>query len=151
MRQAPPPTYTTDKDIILLYDNNIRGALGSIMCDRFVNSDGKKRWYIDANKLYNWVLGQSLPYDEIKFDDYKLGADDNSDMFFFVEIDTDEIKQDPKKIPFAPEIKTTQQDIFSDYMIKLKTDTYATCKMLICHWSYKKRYLIHYRMLIFFC
>ena len=34
-------------------------------------------------------------------------------------------------------------------MEKIKTDTYTQAEKLICDWSDKKNYLIHYRMLKF--
>ena len=40
-------------------------------------------------------------------------------------------------------------DDFSDLMKKIKPDTYTQTKKLICDWSDKKNYLIHYRMLKF--
>ena len=35
-----------DKDLILLIENNIRGGISSVMGDRYVKSDEKKRFYI---------------------------------------------------------------------------------------------------------
>ena len=58
-----------DKDMILLLENNIRGGISSVMGDRNIKSDGNKNiMYFDANNLYGDGMSQSLPYDEIKFD-----------------------------------------------------------------------------------
>ena len=58
-----------DKDMILLLENNMRGGISSVMGDRYVKSDkNKKILYIDAKNLYGWAMSESLPYDEIKFD-----------------------------------------------------------------------------------
>ena len=35
-------------------------------------------------------------------------------------------------------------------MKKIKPDTYTQTKKLICDWSDKKKYLVHYRMLKFY-
>ena len=42
-----------DKDLTLLIENNIRGGISSVMCDKYVKSDEiKKILYIDAASLY---------------------------------------------------------------------------------------------------
>ena len=46
--------------------------------------------------------------------------------------------------------KKIDTDIFSDYMKTIIPDTYTQNKKLICDWSDKKNYLIHYRMLKFY-
>ena len=46
--------------------------------------------------------------------------------------------------------KKINTDNFSDYMKEIKSDTYTQTKKLICDWSDKKNYLIHYRMLKFY-
>ena len=35
-----------DKNLILTLESNIRGGIGSVMADRYVKSDEKKRYYI---------------------------------------------------------------------------------------------------------
>ena len=57
------------KDMILVLEDNIRGGISSVMGDRYIKSDDKKKiLYIDANNLYGHSMSQYLPYDEIKFD-----------------------------------------------------------------------------------
>ena len=46
--------------------------------------------------------------------------------------------------------KKSNPDDFSDYMKTIKPDTYTQTKELICDWSDKKNYLVHYRMLKFY-
>ena len=41
-----------DKDMILLLENNIRGGISSVMGDRYVKSDEKKRYYIQMLLIY---------------------------------------------------------------------------------------------------
>ena len=56
-----------DKDFILLIENIIRGAISSVLGDRYIISDDtKKILYVDANIFYGWAMSQSLPYDEIE-------------------------------------------------------------------------------------
>ena len=148
-----------DKNIILLLENIIRGGISSVMGDRYINSDeNKKILYVDANILYGHSMSQPLPYDEIKFDDnVKLGdilnTPDDSDIGYFIEADLiypDNINEKTKKFPLAPVNKKINPDNYNDYMKSIKPDTYIQTSKLICDWSDKKNYLIHYRMLKFY-
>ena len=147
-----------DKDMILLLENNIRGGISSVMGDRFIKSnENKKILYIDANNLYGHSMSQPLPYDGIKFDNNVnlediLNTCDDSDIGYSVEVDITypyNIKQKTKNFPFAPENKKNKPDTFNDYMKEIKPDNYIQTKKLICDWSDKKNYLVHYRMLKF--
>ena len=111
-----------DKDMILLFENNIRGGISSVMGDRYVKSDKIKRiLYADANKLYGHSLNQPLPYDEIKLDknvklEDILNAPDHSDIRYFIEVDLaypDKVKEKTKHFPFASENKKIVPDNFS--------------------------------------
>ena len=148
-----------DKYMILLLENNIRGGVSSVMGDRYIKSDdNKKILYIDANNLYGHSMSEPLPYDEIKLDkDIKLedilNTPDDSDIGYFVEVDleySDNMKEKTRNFPFAPVNKKINPDKFSDYMKEIKPDTYTQNKKLICDWSDKKNFLVHYRMLKFF-
>ena len=148
-----------DKDMILLLKNNIRGGISSVMGDRYVISDeNKKIIYVDANNLYGHSMSELLPYDEIKFDNNVklediLNNPDYSDIGYFIEVDlkySDIIKQKTKKFAFPPVNKKVNPDDFSDYMKTMIPDTYTQTKKLICDWSNKKNYLVHYRMLKFY-
>ena len=148
-----------DKDMILLLENNIRGGISSVMGDRYIKSDkNKKILYIDANNLYGHSMSQYLPYDEIKFNNTVklediLNTPDDSDIGYFIEVDLtypDNIKEKTKNFPFAPMNKKINPDNFNDYMKEIKPDTYIQSSKLVCDWSDKKNYLIHYRMLKFY-
>ena len=148
-----------DKDMILMLENNIRGGISSVMGDRYVKSDeNKKILYIDANNLYGWAMSQYLPYDDIKFDgnvklEDILDTPDDSEVGYFVEVDLkypEGIREKTVNFPFCPDNKFSPQDKFTEYMKKMKQDSYAKCKKLICDWTDKKKYLIHYRMLKFY-
>ena len=81
------------KDMILFLENNIKGGISSVLGDRYVKSDdNNKILYIDAISLYGWVMIESLPYDDIKFDtdvelEDSLHTPDDSDIGYFVECD----------------------------------------------------------------
>ena len=82
-----------------------------------------------------------------------LNTPDDSDIGYFVEVDLkypDEIKQKTKIFPFCPENKVIPTDKYNDYMNKIKPKNYTKSKKLICDWTDKEKYLIHYRMLIFY-
>ena len=126
-----------NKDMILLLENNIRGGISSVMGDRYIKSnENKKILYIDANNLYGHSMSQLLPYDEIKFDynvklEDILNTRDDSDIGYFVEVDLkypDNIKQQTKNFPFAPENKKNNPDNFNDYMKEIKPDNYTQLK-----------------------
>ena len=154
-----------DKDLILLIEKNIRGGISSVMGDRCVKSDeNKKILYMDATNLYGHSMSQMLPYDEIEMwhghpDKYwnwleeTLNTPDDSDIGYFLEVDLkypDNIKEKTKHFPFCPENKKINPGKYNDYMKKIKPKNYTKSKKLICDWTDKKKYLIHYRMLKFY-
>ena len=47
-------------------------------------------------------------------------------------------------------IEKTNLDELSDYMKEIKSNTYAQTKKILCDWSDKKNYLVHYRLLKFY-
>ena len=137
----------------------IRGGISSVLGNRYIKSDDNKRiLYIDANNLYGHSMSQPLPYDEIKFNknvklEDILNTPDDGDIGYFIEVDLkypDNIKEKTKNSPFCPENKKVNSNDFSDYMKTIKPDTYTQTKKLICDWSDKKNYLVHYRMLNFY-
>ena len=154
-----------DKDLILLIENNIRGGISSVMGDRYVKSDeNKKILYMDATNLYGYSMSQLLPYDEIEMwhghpDKYWnwldeiLNTPDDADIGYFLEVDLkypDNIKQKTKYFPFCPENKKINPNKYNDYINKIKPENYTKSNKLICDWTDKKKYLIHYRMLKFY-
>ena len=154
-----------DQDLILLIENNIRGGISSVMGDRYVKSDeNKKILYMDATNLYGHSMSQFLPYDEIEMwhgdpDKYWnwldeiLNTPDDNEIGYFLEVDLkypDNIEEKTKNFPFCPENKKIDPDKYNDYMKKIKPKNYTKSKKLICDWTDKKKYLIHYRMLKFY-
>ena len=131
----------------------------------YVKSDeNKKILYIDATNLYGHSMSHFLPYDEIemwhghpdkywKWLDEILNTSDDADIGYFLEVDLKypvNIKQKTKYFPFCPENKKINPDKYNDYMKKIKPENYTKSKKLICDWTDKKKYLIHYRMLKFY-
>ena len=149
-----------DKDMILLLENGIRGGVSGVMGDRYVKSDKNKNiMYFDATKLYGFGMSQALPYDNIKFEteivrlEEILNTPDDNDIGYFLELDLEyphNIRQKTKYFPFAPENKSISKDDFSPYMKSIMPKNYVSHKKLICDWTDKRNYLIHYRMLKFY-
>ena len=118
----------------------------------------KKILYIDANNLYGHSMSKPLPYDEIKYDNNIklediLNTPDDSDIGCFIELDLtypNNIKEKTKNFSFASTNKKNNPDNFNDYMKEIKPDTHIQSSKLICDWSDKKNYLVHYRMLKFY-
>ena len=87
-----------------------------------------------------------LPYDEIKFEkdfclEEILKTPDDNEIGYFLEVDLkypDNIKEKTKNLAFAPVIKKSIPDEFSDYMKEIIPDTYTQNKKLICDWSDRK-------------
>ena len=140
-----------DKDMILLKENNIRGGISSVMCDRYVESDeNKKIFFIDATNLYGHSSSQMLPYDETKFEkdiclEEILNTPDDNQIGYFLEVNLkylDNRKEKTKNFPFCPENKKIIPNKYNDYMNNIKPKNYTKSKKLKCDWSDKK-YLIH--------
>ena len=154
-----------DKDLILILENNIRGGISSVMGDRYVKSDENNTViYVDATNFYGYSMSQLLPYDEIEMwhghpDKYwnwldeVLNTPDDADIGYFLEVDLkypDNIKEKTKNFPFCPENKKIIPDQYTDYLKKIIPKNYTKSKKLICDWTDKEKYLIHYRMLKFY-
>ena len=151
--------------MISLKENIIRGGGSSVTGDRYVKSDeNKKILHMDAAKLYGHSMSQMIPYDEIEMwhghpDLYLnwfgeiLTTPDDSDLGFFIEVDLkypNNLKEKTKSFPFCPENKLIPKDKYNEYWNKIKPKKYTESKKLICDWTVKKKYLIHYRTLKFF-
>ena len=154
-----------DKDLILLIKNNIRGGISSVMGNRYVKSDENNEIiYADATNLYGHSMSQFLPYDEIemwhghpdkywRWLDKILNTPDDADIGYFLEVDLkypDNKKQKTKYFPFCPENKKINPNKYIEYMNTIKPENYTKSKKLICDWTDKKKYLIHYKMLKFY-
>ena len=143
----------------MLIESNIRGGISSVLGDRYVKSDeNKKILYVDANNLYGHSMSQFLPYDEIKFEkdiclEEILNTPDDNEVGYFSEVNlkySDDIKQKTKYFPFCPENKKIDPNKYNENMKSTKPEKYTKTKKLICDWTDKKKYLIHYRMLKFY-
>ena len=135
-----------DKDLILLIENNIRGGISSVMCDKYVKSDEtKKILYIDATNLYGHSMSQLLPFDEIEmwhgdpekywnWLDENLNPPDVADIGYFLEVDlkySDNTKEKTKNFPFCPENIFIPKEKYNDYLNKIKPKNYTIMEKVI--------------------
>ena len=112
----------------------------SFVCRRCLNSYTCEKWHGDPNKYWNWL-------EEI------LNTPDDGEFGYFLEVDLkypDNIKQKTKFFPFCPENKKIDPNKYNEYMNSIKPENYTKSKKLICDWTDKKNYLVHYRMLKFY-
>ena len=144
-------------------EKKIRGGLSSVMGDGYVKSDEtKKILYIDATKLYGHSTSQVLPYDGIemwhdhpglylnKLEEILITPDD-SDIGYFNEVDLKNphiTKEKTNIFPFYPGNKIIPKDQYNDYMKKIKPKNFTRAEKVICDWTDKKNYLVHYRMFV---
>ena len=119
---------------------------------------------MDATNLNGHSMSQMLPYDEIEmwhgdpekywnWLDEVLNTPDDADIGYFVEVDLKypgNRKEKTKNFPFCPVNKKINPHKYNDYMNKIKPKTYTKSKKLICDWTDKMKYLIHYRMFNFY-
>ena len=82
-----------------------------------------------------------------------LNTPDESDNGYLIEVDLkypDIIKKKTKNFPFCPENQKINLKKYNDYMNTIKPKNYTKSKKLICDWSDKEKYLIHFKMLKFY-
>ena len=158
--------YYKCKELLLLFENNIRGGISSVMGNRHVQSDENKQiLYIDANNLYGWAMSQYLPTGEFKklqlpenYSQDQLVEDllqipDDNEYGFFIECDLEypaEIKEKTKNFPFCPYQTKADPNLFSAYMNNVNQPNYKPTSKLICDVTNKSKYMIHYRMFKFY-
>ena len=96
----------------LLLENIFRGGISSVMGDRYLKSEDKRKiLYFDANNIYCCAISKYLPYDENKIGknvklENILNTPDNSHTGYFIEVEfkfPDEVEEKTKNFPFAPE------------------------------------------------
>ena len=112
----------------------------------------KKILYIDANNIYVMPMSEPPHYDEnnidrnVELEDF-LNTPDDNDIGYFAEVDLkylDEIKENQKNSPSFPENKIILHDKLSKDMKDIKPVYYTQNKNLICDWTDKWNYLMHY-------
>ena len=102
--------------------------------------------------MMNLRCGMVMDWFSMNWLEKILNTPDDSDIGYFTEDDLrypDNIKEKTKNFPFCPENKIIHKHKYNDNenLKQIKPKNYAKSKKLICDWTDKKKYLVHYRML----
>ena len=114
--------------------------------NKYMNNHDKRKiisylMYLDANNLYGWAMSQKPPVDRFKWvkdlfkfnKDFIKNYDENSDRWFFLEVDVEHPKSlfnFHKDLPYLPERKKLEK-----------------VKKFVCGIEDKKNYVVHVRAL----
>ena len=159
----------TDSTMLMWFEKAIRGGVSSVCGDRYCKPDkGQRLLYIDANNLYGWAMGNSLPMSEFEFEEVTGAFDTNEALwtrerimslsdeaevgyYFICDLDyPDSIKFKSKNFPFCPESLLVPDEWLSNYQKALKPKGAANVEKLLLTQTDKKNYIVHYRLLKFY-
>ena len=124
--------------MLLMVENGIRGGIcqathryakgnNNYMDSYDKNIESSYLMYLDANKLYGWVMSQRLPVNRFKWVEklskfngrFIKSYNENSDKGYFIEVDAEYLKyllNSHKDLPFLPERKKIEkQKILMQY------------------------------------
>ena len=164
--------FIKDKQLLSLLENNIRGAISSVMGPRYFElNENTKLLYIDANNLYGWAMSQYPPtgdfkkmrsfanlcceYDSALKNEIKediLNTPDDNEFGYFIDGDLEnpaEIKEKTENFPLCPYQTKADPECFSEYMNSVKQPNYKPTEKLMCDLTNKYNYMMHYRMFKF--
>ena len=138
--------------MLLMVEKGIRGGICQATYryantnNKYMNNHDKRKiisylMYLDANNLYGWAMSQKPPVDRFKWvkylfkfnKDFIKNYDENSDRWFFLEVDVEHPKSlfnFHKDLPYLPERKKLEK-----------------VKKLVCGIEDKKNYVVHIRAL----
>ena len=138
--------------MLLMVEKGIRGGICQATYryantnNKYMNNHDKRKiisylMYLDANNLYGWAMSQKPPVDGFKWvkdlfkfnKDFIKNYDENSDRWFFLEVDVEHPKSlfnFHKDLPYLPERKKLEK-----------------VKKLVCGIEDKKNYVVHIRAL----
>ena len=165
--------FIKDKQLLSLLENNIRGAISSVMGPRYFESnENTKLLYIDANNLYGWAMSQyphtgdfkkmrsfanlCCEYDSALMNEIKediLNTPDDNEFGYFIDGDLEnpaEIKEKTENFPLCPYQTKADPECFSEYMNSVKQPNYKPTEKLMCDLTNKYNYMMHYRMFKFY-
>ena len=112
--------------------------------------------YLDANNLYGYSMSKPLPYKNFKWsDDLTLDPNNLQKGIYEVDIEIPEELHDKfVDYPLAPEIKSINEDMLSEYQKylndKLNIKYSAADKKLILDLLPKKNYKVYYKNLEYY-
>jgi hypothetical protein len=157
----------TDAEMELFISSSIRGGISVVSHRHAVANnpymehydEGKETSYIaylDANNLYGWAMGQSLPHGDFKFltmseiDALKymdVAADSETGYIFEVDLQYPESLHDAHNdYPLAPESMLITENMLSPFC-KSFNQKHVDCRKLVPNLFDKTKYVLHYRNL----
>ena len=164
----------TDKDMLDMFKDGIRGGFSGVLGKRFVEANNKYikegeiknpnyLWYTDANNLYGCGMSEKLPYKNFKWeeisesnniDDYLNKCNDDIGMVFKVDLEyDDETKFKLRKFPPMPLSRKIEEKEISDYsrdFLKDNNIKLGNVEKLILDLYDKKEYIVHYDILKYY-
>ena len=164
----------TDKDMLDMFKDGIRGGFSGVLGKRFVEANNKYikegeiknpnyLWYTDANNLYGCGMSEKLPYKNFKWeeisesnniDDYLNKCNDDIGMVFKVDLEyDDETKFKLRKFPPMPLSRKIEEEELSDYsrdFLKDNNIKLGNVEKLILDLYDKKEYIVHYDILKYY-
>ena len=129
----------TDYDMLLMFENGIRGGYSGVLGDRYVKANNRylskeKNYqeksnyllYLDANNLYGWAMSQSLPTGDFKWEDPNNFNWQNppDERGCIIECDLEyplNTKFKTQKFPLAPEKLKINENHLSELQLKYLT------------------------------
>ena len=160
---------TSDIDKYLFIKKGLRGGI-SYISKRYAKANNKNLndyapkkpstfiSYLAMNNLYDWAMGEYLPYKGFKWlkniDKFDImSVNDKSPIGYFLEVDLeypDELHELHNDFPLTPEKFTVSNDMLPKYCKKI-ADKYeikvGDVKKLITNLGKKTNYVVHYRNL----
>ena len=164
----------TDKDMLDMFKDGIRGGFSGVLGKRFVEANNKYikegeiknpnyLWYTDANNLYGCGMSEKLPYKNFKWEeisesnninDYLNKCNDDIGMVFKVDLEyDDETKFKLRKFPPMPLSRKIEEEELSDYsrdFLKDNNIKLGNVEKLILDLYDKKEYIVHYDILKYY-
>ena len=163
----------TDYDMLLMFENGIRGGYSGVLGDRYVkannnyledNDSSKSSNYLiyldanylfDANYLYGWEMSQKLPTGDFKWEadtsyNWRNPPDERGCI---VECDLEyslNTKFKTQRFPLAPEKLKIREEDLSDYqknILEIEDKKIGNVPKLILNLKEKEKYVIHYELL----
>ena len=159
----------TDYDMLLMFENGIRGGYSGVLGDRYVKANNKYLdgfnpneksnylLYLDANNLYGWAMSQKLPTGNFKWEEPNYNWRNPPDeRGCIIECDLKyplNTKFKTQKFPLAPEKLKIRKEDLSDYQLNylsVENKKIGNVSKLILNLKDKEKYVIHYELLKYY-